>query len=114
MAISKTKPQHTGERKSIAQILKYRLDHNKNPNKTRNGLLAKTYPCSADTAWKAFTVSKQIHPFITGLTRKPKEDVISYLLIQSFQPGEITPEDATELEYQLAMAFTEGRIRLLL
>lgn len=109
MAISKIKPRHASEGKSIAQILKDRLDYNENPDKTRDGLLVKTYQCNADTAWKEFTVSKQIYSSITGRTRKPKEDVISYLLIQSFKPGEITPEDATELGYQLAMEFTEGQ-----
>lgn len=109
MAISKIKPRHASEGKSIAQILKDRLDYNENPDKTRDGLLVKTYQCNADTAWKEFTISKQIYTSITGRTRKPKEDVISYLLIQSFKPGEITPEDATELGYQLAMEFTEGQ-----
>lgn len=109
MAISKIKPRHASEGKSIAHILKDRLDYNENPDKTRDGLLVKTYQCNADTAWKEFTVSKQIYTSITGRTRKPKEDVISYLLIQSFKPGEITPEEATELGYQLAMEFTEGQ-----
>lgn len=109
MSITKIKPRHASEGKSIAQILKDRLDYNENPDKTRDGLLVKTYQCNADTAWKEFTVSKQIYTSITGRTRKPKEDVISYLLIQSFKPGEITPEDATELGYQLAMEFTEGQ-----
>ena len=109
MAISKIKPRHASEGKTIAQILKDRLDYNENPDKTRDGLLVKTYQCNADTAWKEFTVSKQIYTSITGRTRKPKEDVISYLLIQSFKSGEITPEDATELGYQLAMEFTEGQ-----
>ena len=84
MSITKIKPRHASEGKSIAQILKDRLDYNENPDKTRDGLLVKTYQCNADTAWKEFTVSKQIYTSITGRTRKPKEDVISYLLIQSF------------------------------
>ena len=81
MSITKIKPRHASEGKSIAQILKDRLDYNENPDKTRDGLLVKTYQCNADTAWKEFTVSKQIYTSITGRTRKPKEDVISYLLI---------------------------------
>lgn len=109
MAISKIKPRHASEGKTIAQILKDRLDYDKNPDKTQGGLLVKTYQCSADTAWQEFAVSKEIYTSLTGRTRKPKNDVISYLLIQSFKPGEITPEAATELGYQLAMAFTEGQ-----
>ena len=50
MAISKIKPRHASEGKTVAQILKDRLDYDKNPDKTRGGLLVKTYQCSADTA----------------------------------------------------------------
>lgn len=34
--------------------------------------------------------------------------MISYLLIQSFEPGTITPEDANKLGYQMALEFTGG------
>ena len=109
MAISKIKPRHASEGRSIAAVLKDRLDYDKNPEKTKGGLLVSSYQCSADTAWQEFTVSKQIYEATTGRRRDPDEDVISYLLIQSFRPGEITPEEANRLGYQLALEFTGGQ-----
>ena len=51
---------------------------------------------------------KQIYTATTGRRRAPDKDVISYLLIQSFEPGTITPEDANKLGYQMALEFTGG------
>lgn len=109
MAISKIKPRHASEGRSIVAILKDRIDYDKNPEKTKGGLLVSSYQCGADTAWREFTVSKQIYEMETGRRRAPKDDVISYLIIQSFKPGEITPEEANELGYQLALEFTGGQ-----
>ena len=39
--------------------------------------------------------------------------MISYLIIQSFMPGEISPEDANKLGYQLALEFTGGQHQFL-
>ena len=89
MAISKIKPRHASEGRSIAAVLKDRLDYDKNPEKTKGGLLVSSYQCSADTAWQEFTVSKQIYEATTGRRRDPDEDVISYLLIQSFRPEKL-------------------------
>ena len=109
MAISKIKPRHASEGRSIAAVLKDRIDYDKNPEKTKGGLLVSSYQCSADTAWQEFTVSKQIYEATTGRRRAPDDDVISYLMIQSFKPGEITPEEANQLGYQLALEFTGGQ-----
>ena len=108
MAISKLKPRHASEGRSIAAVLKDRLDYDKNPEKTDGGLLVTGYQCSPDTAWQEFAVSKQIYTATTGRKRAPDQDVISYLIIQSFEPGTITPEDANKLGYKLAMEFTCG------
>lgn len=108
MAISKLKPRHASEGRSIAAVLKDRLDYDKNPEKTDGGLLVTGYQCSPDTAWQEFAVSKQIYTATTGRKRAPDQDVISYLIIQSFEPGTITPEDANKLGYKLAMEFTSG------
>lgn len=101
MAISKLKPRHASEGRSIAAALKDRLDYDKNPEKTDGGLLVTGYQCSPDTAWQEFAVSKQIYTATTGRKRAPDQDVISYLIIQSFEPGTITPEDANKLGYEV-------------
>lgn len=108
MAISKIKPRHASEGRSIAAVLADRIDYGKNPEKTNGGLLVTGYQCSPDTAWQEFIVSKQIYTATTGRRRAPDKDVISYLLIQSFEPGTITPEDANKLGYQMALEFTGG------
>ena len=113
MAISKIKPRHASEGRSIAAVLKDRIDYDKNPDKTKGGLLVSSYQCSPDTAWQEFALSKQIYEAETGRKRAPENDVISYLIIQSFKPGEITPEDANKLGYQLALAFTGGQHQFL-
>lgn len=109
MAISKIKPRHASEGRSIAAVLKDRLDYDKNPEKTDGGLLVTGYQCDPETAWQEFTVSKQIYTANTGHRRAPDQDVISYLLIQSFEPGTITPENANKLGYKLALEFTGGQ-----
>ena len=78
MAISKLKPRHASEGRSIAAVLKDRLDYDKNPEKTDGGLLVTGYQCSPDTAWQEFAVSKQIYTATTGRKRAPDQDVISY------------------------------------
>ena len=106
MAISKIKPRHAIEGRSIATVLADRIDYDKNPEKTNGGLLVTGYQCSPDTAWQEFVISKQIYTATTGRRRAPDKDVISYLLMQSFKPGTITPEDANKLGYKIAMEFT--------
>ena len=109
MAISKIRPRHASEGRSIAAVLKDRIDYDKNPDKTKGGLLVSSYQCSADTAWQEFALSKQIYEAETGRKRDPEKDVISYLIIQSFKPGEISPEDANKLGYQLALVSANSR-----
>ena len=41
--------------------------------------------------------------------RSQKNDILAYHLRQSFKPGEVTPEEANRLGYELAMRFTKGR-----
>lgn len=113
MAISKIKPRHASEGRSIAAVLKDRIDYDKNPDKTKGGLLVSSYQCDPDTAWQEFALSKQIYETETGRKRAPENDVISYLIVQSFKPGEITPEDANKLGYQLALEFTGGQHQFL-
>src|SRR5699024_1912731 len=38
-----------------------------------------------------------------------KSDVIAYQIRQAFKPGEITPEKANQVGYELGMRFTKGK-----
>ena len=44
MAISKIKPRHASEGRSIAAVLADRIDYGKNPEKTNGGLVIDLYP----------------------------------------------------------------------
>lgn len=43
----------------------------------------------------------------------PQKDVLLYQIRQSFKPGEITPEQARQIEYELAMSWTKGKHRFI-
>jgi hypothetical protein len=53
-------------------------------------------------------LAKREYEFITG-RNQGKRDVILYHIRQSFKPGEITPKEAQEVGYELAMRFTKGK-----
>ena len=40
---------------------------------------------------------------MTGREQRKGEDVLCYQILQSFYPGEITPEKADRVSYELAM-----------
>lgn len=108
MAISKLKPRKLSDGKSIQQYLADRIEYGKNPEKTDGGRLVSTYQCSPETAAEEFAISKRIYANLTGRSQPKERDVLSYFLLQSFRPGEITPEQAHQMGYQLALEFTGG------
>ena len=65
--------------------------------------------CSPETAAEEFETSKLIYEAETGRHLPADKDIIAYRILQSFQPGEITPEAANKLGYELAMKFTKGQ-----
>lgn len=65
------------------------------------------YACQPETAKSEFILSKRIYEDITGRTRD--KNVLLYQIRQSFKPGEITPEQAHKIAYDLAMSFTKGK-----
>ena len=85
-----------------------RHNYDQKPEKTEYGTLVSSYMCSPETAAEEFEVSKKIYAQITGRSQSKKHDIIMYRIIQSFKPGEISPEDANRLGYELAMRFTGG------
>ena len=108
MAISKLKPRKISDGKSIRQYLADRIDYGKNPEKTDGGRLVSTYQCSPETAAEEFAITKRLYANLTGRSQPKERDVLSYFLLQSFRPGEITPEQAHQMGYQLALEFTGG------
>ena len=97
---------HQNKGKSIADCLADRTDYAKNPDKTNNGELLSSYQCDPRTVQAEFMLSKRQYDDITG--RKQANNVIAYQIRQSFKPGEISPELANKIGYELGMSFTKG------
>lgn len=97
---------HLNKGKSLAKCLADRIDYALNPEKTNDGEYVSSYECDPKTVLGEFLLSKRIYSDITG--RKQANDVIAYQIRQSFKPGEITPELANKIGYDLALKFTKG------
>ncbi len=107
MAVTRLIAVHINKGKTAAQSLADRLDYSHNPIKTNDGEFVTGYECDPRTAWEEFLLTKREYEQKTG--RQQKKDVLAYQICQSFKPGEITPEEANQLGYELAMRFTKGK-----
>jgi hypothetical protein len=93
MAVTKIKP--------VKSALKQRIEYIQNPAKTDGKMLVSSFGCSYETADIEFemTLSKA----------REKGNNLAHHLIQSFEPGESTPEQAYEIGKRLADEITKGR-----
>ena len=107
MAATRLIAIHHVKGKSMIQCLKERIEYSMNPAKTEQGEFVRCYECTQETAVEEFALSKREYEHITG--RSQKRGVIAYMIRQSFKPGEITPEEANKVGYELAMRFTKGK-----
>lgn len=76
---------------------------------SNDGELVSSYMCSPETAAEEFEISKKLYFQLTGRSQPVGRDVLMYRIIQSFKPGEISPEDANRIGYELAMKYTKGQ-----
>lgn len=97
---------HQNKGKYIADCLADRTEYAKNPDKTNDGELLSSYECDPKTVQGEFMLSKRQYDDITG--RKQASNVIAYQIRQAFKPGEISPELANKIGYELGMSFTKG------
>ena len=107
MAATRLMAMHINKGKTIAQCLTDRTDYSKNPNKTNEGEYISAYECDPAVVDAQFLLAKRQYKATTG--RERKNDVIAYQIRQSFKPGEIEPEEANRIGYELAMRWTKGR-----
>lgn len=98
MAVTKIKP--------IKSTLKKALDYICNPKKTDEKILISSYGCSYETAdiEFGFTLSQALD----------KGNNLAHHLIQAFDPGETTPEQAHEIGRQLADQVLKGQYEYVL
>lgn len=106
MATTRLISMHINKGKTIAQCLTDRTNYSKNPDKTNDGEYISVYECDPAIVDAQFLLAKRQYKSITG--REQKNDVIAYQIRQSFKPGEVTPEEANRIGYELGMRWTKG------
>ena len=99
---------HIGKGRTVSTAISDILDYVENPEKTDGGRLITSYQCDSRIADAEFLFAKRQYIAKTGRQRGA-DDVLAYQIRQSFVPGEITPEEANRLGYELAMRFTKGK-----
>ncbi len=98
MAVTKTHP--------IKSTLKAAIDYICNPAKTDGKLLVSSFGCAAETADIEFAWTRR-HAIDKGTN-------LGRHLIQAFQPGEVTPEQAHAIGMQLAKEVLGGKYEFVL
>ena len=109
MAISNIIPRKIMRNRTRQQSMVERHDYDQKAEKTQDGELVSSYMCLPETAAEEFEISKQLYYQITGRSQPEDRDVLMYRIIQSFKPGEVSPEEANRIGYELAMKFTGGQ-----
>ena len=95
MAVTKIHP--------IKSTLKKALDYIENPAKTDEKMLVSSFACAYETADIEFEL------LLSQAMQKGNN--LAHHLIQSFAPGETTPEQAHEIGRQLADEVLQGKFR---
>ena len=98
MAVTKTHP--------VRSTLKAAIDYICNPAKTDGRMLLSSYGCTVETADIEFAWTRR-HAIDKGTN-------LGRRLIQAFQPGEVTPEQAHEIGMELAREILGGKYALVL
>ena len=106
LAATRLIPMRKNKGKSIGACLHNHTSYIQNPDKTEQGELVSSYQCSPLTVDEEFLLTKRLYEQTTG--RSQKSDVIAYQVRQSFQPGEVTPEEANKIGYELASRLLNG------
>ena len=85
-----------------------RFDYGKDPAKTLDGSLIRSYECDPMTADVEFLLAKAKYKAVIGREQDRDADVLCYQIRQSFPPGELSPQEALDIGYELAMRWTKG------
>mgnify|MGYP000577441881 CR=1 FL=1 len=96
MATTRIMPLHVGKGRTESRAISDIIDYVANPKKTDDGRLITGYACDSRTVDAEFLLAKRQYIAATGRVRGA-DDVIAYHVRQSFRPGEITPEEAKNM-----------------
>ena len=110
MAATRIIPLHINKGRTMLQTLRDRTDYSQNAAKTENGKYISSYKCDPRTVNEEFMLSKREYQHKYGSKGAASgREVIAYQIRQSFVPGEVLPEEANRIGYELAMRFTKGK-----
>ena len=97
MSISSIYPRKTMTNRTRLQSMAKPHKYDQKAEKTKDGELVSSYMCSPESAAEEFEISKRLYYQLTGRSQPKARDVLMYRIIQSFKPGEVTPEQANEI-----------------
>ena len=109
MATTRLIPMHASTKHPPPQTIRDRIAYAVNPAKTAHGQWVIAYGCDPATAAAEMLLSKREYELQNGPERAKPSNVLLYQIRQAFAPGEITPEEAQQIGYELAMRFTKGK-----
>ena len=109
MATTRLIPMHAGTKHPPPQTIHDRIAYAVNPAKTDHGQWVIGYSCDPATAAAEMLLTKREYELQNGPERAKPSNILLYQIRQAFAPGEITPEKAQQIGYELAMRFTKGK-----
>jgi hypothetical protein len=95
MAATRLISLHVNKGKTIAKCLADRTDYSENEKKTENGKYISSYECDPKSCDQECLLAKREYLYIHGFDYK--RNVIAYQIRQSFNPGEVTPDEANKI-----------------
>ena len=107
MAATRLIPLHVNKGKTVAQCLADRTDYSENAAKTNDGEFISSYMCDPKSCDQEFLLSKR--EYLHKVGHESQNEIIAYQIRQSFKPGEVTPEEANKIGYELAESWTKGK-----
>lgn len=107
MAVTKIMPLHLNRGKTLERSLHDRTAYALNPDKTNEGELVSSFGCDYRSVDAEFLLTKRQYEAANG--HRNVNDIIAYQLIQSFAPGEVSPEEANRIGYETAARLLKGR-----
>lgn len=113
MATTRLIPMHASTKHPPPQTIHDRIAYAVNPAKTDHGQWVIGYGCDPATAAAEMLLTKREYELQNGPERAKPSNILLYQIRQAFAPGEITPEEAQQIGYELAMRFTKGKYQFI-
>lgn len=109
MATTRLIPMRASTKHAPPQTIHDRIAYTVNPAKTDHGQWVIGYGCDPATAAAEMMLTKREYELQNGPERAKPSNILLYQIRQAFAPGEIMPEEAQQIGYELAMRFTKGK-----